>query len=446
MAGVRGVAGDARATGVTRKQKRKAANGRGDKIVEKTPGSGRYHWRVTVALSSKGLQVRKSGVVDSHAAASAARDEALVAARRGTLVRSTTITIWEYSQGWLQGRTGQIAASTWDQYRMALEHIPAQIRRVKVQSLTDRHLAQVDQAMVVRGDSEGKALPPAAVATRRKVFTVLRMVLVAAEREQPIPAGTIPHRVVRMTLRNRDRPGERPALNPVEIGKLLNVCRDHDQRIIPWLLFSLGLRRGEMLGLRWSDIDWKARTIRLEQQVRVAGSIVEISDELKTASAYRTLGMAPDLIEVLREHRAKQDAWRTGPGWNPENLIVVTEAGTGYRPRSVNQLLERLSARGWYPAHRQPRRTPNQHHGSASGRGERGGGRSQGRTLQFRGDQADLPASDGRRDAHRGVRSFELPSFRTRRRRVGDRILSRKLASRTEFAVRPGAPVRVSGI
>lgn len=78
---------------MTRKPKRKAANGRGDKIVEKQPGSGRYHWRVTVTLSSEGLQVRKGGVADSHAAASAARDETLVAARRGTLVRSTTITI-----------------------------------------------------------------------------------------------------------------------------------------------------------------------------------------------------------------------------------------------------------------------------------------------------------------------------------------------------------------
>ena len=284
-------------------------------------------------------------MADSHAAASAARDEALVAARRGTLVRSATITIWDYSQEWLQSRTGQIAASTQDQYRMALEHIPAPIRKVKVQSLTDRHLAQVDQAMVIRIDGEGKALPPAAVATRRKVFTVIRMVLVAAERERLIPAGTIPHHVVRMTPRDRARLGDRPALNPAEVRKLLDICRDHDQRIIPWLLFSLGLRRGEMLGLRWSDIDWKARTIRLEQQVRVAGSIVEISDELKTASAYRTLGMAPDLIEILKEHRVKQDRWRTGPAWNPENLIVVTEGGTGYRPRSVNQLLERLSAR-----------------------------------------------------------------------------------------------------
>jgi integrase len=105
------------------------------------------------------------------------------------------------------------------------------------------------------------------------------------------------------------------------------------------------LRRGEMLGLRWSDIDWEAETIRLEQQVRVSGLVVEITPDLKTGAAYRTLGMAPDLIRVLREHQAKQAAWRTGPEWNPEDLIVVTERGTGYRPRSVNQLLERLSAR-----------------------------------------------------------------------------------------------------
>ena len=325
--------------------RKKAGNGRGDKIIEKPPGSGRYPWRVTIGIGPAGEQLRKKGVSDSHAAASAARDEALVAARRGTLVRSATITLGEYSQEWLQSRRGQIAASTWDQYRMALEHIPLPIRKVKIQSLTDRHLAQIDQEMVNRSDAGGEKLPASAVATRRKVFTVLRMVLVAAERERLIPAGTVPHHTVRMTSRDRARPGDRPALNPAEVCKLLDVCSDHSQKIIPWLLFSLGLRRGEMLGLRWSDIDWRARTIRLEQQVRVAGSIVEISDELKTAHAYRTLGMAPDLIEVLKEHQGKQSRWSTGPGWNPDDLIVVTEAGTGYRPRSVNQLLERLSAR-----------------------------------------------------------------------------------------------------
>jgi integrase len=324
---------------------RKAANGRGNKIRENPKGSGKFPWRITTGVGPNGEQLRTGGVGDSHAAASAARDEALVAARRGTLIRSANITIWDYSQEWLQSRVGQITASTWDQYRMALEHIPAPIRRVKVQSLTDKHLAQIDQTMVVRVNAKGEKLSPAAVTTRRKVFTVIGMVLKAAARERLIPAGTVPHHTVRMTSRDRARPGERPALNPAETKALIDTCRDHDQRIIPWLLFSLGLRRGEMLGLRWSDIDWQAPSIRLEQQVRVAGSIVEISDELKTSHAYRTLGLAPDLIAVLKEHRAKQARWRTGPAWNPNNLIVVTTAGTGYRPRSVNQLLDRLSAR-----------------------------------------------------------------------------------------------------
>ena len=330
---------------MTKKPKRKAANGRGDKIVEKPKGSGKYPWRVTIGIDAEGKQIRIRRTSDSFESASAARDEALVAARRKTLVRSATITIWDYSQEWLQSRVGQIAPSTWDQYRMALEHIPVPIRKVKVQSLTDKHLAQVDQTMVNRVNAKGDKILPAAVATRRKVFTVLGMVLVAAERERLIPAGTVPHHVVRMTPRDRARPGERPALTPKEVRKLLAVFEGHPQKIIPWLLISLGMRRGEMLGLRWSDIDWRTEKIRLEQQVRVAGNTVEISDDLKTPRAYRTLGMSPDLIEVLKEHRAKQDRWRTGPSWNPEDLIVVTEAGTGYRPRSVNQLLERLSKR-----------------------------------------------------------------------------------------------------
>ena len=63
---------------MTRKQKRKAANGREDKIVENPVGSGKYPWRVTVGIGPDGQQLRCSGTGDSHAAASVARDEASV--------------------------------------------------------------------------------------------------------------------------------------------------------------------------------------------------------------------------------------------------------------------------------------------------------------------------------------------------------------------------------
>lgn len=71
-----------------------------------------------------------------------------------------------------------------------------------------------------------------------------------------------------------------------------------------YIELSTGLRRGELLGLKWSDIDWENGVITVRRQVaRVDGQIVEAP--LKTKNSYRAVSISPQAVEVLKAQKAK---------------------------------------------------------------------------------------------------------------------------------------------
>ena len=93
---------------------------------------------------------------------------------------------------------------------------------------------------------------------------------------------------------------------------------------------TVGLRMGEALGLRWSDIDFDAKTLRVNRQlqrVRDGGGLV--FSEPKNASR-RTVDLPQRAVEALRSHRKKQieGQLRAGSGWQDQGLVFTSNKGT----------------------------------------------------------------------------------------------------------------------
>jgi integrase len=71
------------------------------------------------------------------------------------------------------------------------------------------------------------------------------------------------------------------------------------------LALTLGMRRGELLGVRWKDMNWKDATVKVAQQITTVGSETKI-DDLKTESSRRVLPLTQSLLDLLKAHEANQ--------------------------------------------------------------------------------------------------------------------------------------------
>lgn len=101
---------------------------------------------------------------------------------------------------------------------------------------------------------------------------------------------------------------------------------------------QLGLRRGELLGMAWRDLNWEDATIEITQQVQEIGGKLQIND-LKTETSRRVLPIPPGLLVRLKAHYAEflKKRRQRGPGWNSEGLVFPSKAGTPRRPSNLNR-------------------------------------------------------------------------------------------------------------
>ena len=127
---------------------------------------------------------------------------------------------------------------------------------------------------------------------------------------------------------------------PVEqLTSFLREAKDSGVFALYYIDLTTGLRRGELLGLKWSDIDLEKGDLRVQRQIgRINGKIIEMP--LKTKNAYRTLPLSADAIDVLMQQRRK-----TG---NSE-WVFPSPTGGPMSPDSVLHMLHRVLKRAGLP-------------------------------------------------------------------------------------------------
>lgn len=104
---------------------------------------------------------------------------------------------------------------------------------------------------------------------------------------------------------------------------------------------STGLRRGELLGLKWDDIDFDEGTLSVKRQVRFEKGILKISSP-KTKASERTIVLPPQIIEMLKEYRTKTNSMWLFP--SPVKSEDVPRDPTACRKR-LSQILERAGCK-----------------------------------------------------------------------------------------------------
>ena len=132
---------------------------------------------------------------------------------------------------------------------------------------------------------------------------------------------------------------EMRTLTTDQLSAFFQEARDSGVFALYYIDLTTGLRRGELLGLKWSDIDLEKGDLRVQRQIgRINGKIIEMP--LKTKNAYRTLSLSADAIDVLVQQRRK-----TG---NSE-WVFPSPSGGPMSPDSVLHMLHRVLKRAGLP-------------------------------------------------------------------------------------------------
>jgi integrase len=171
--------------------------------------------------------------------------------------------------------------------------------------------------------------------TIRSVYVVLRAALDAAVRD-----GHLARNPAALVQRPAVEQRETVFLVADEVTALLRAAQGSRYHTALCLILSTGMRRGETLALRWSDIDLDKGSAQIARTVsRVDGELVFTPPKSKRA---RRVPLSPGVVAMLKRHRTaqKQDRLRAGNQWTDAGLVFTTEVGTAVDPRNLLRVVQ----------------------------------------------------------------------------------------------------------
>jgi integrase len=177
---------------------------------------------------------------------------------------------------------------------------------------------------------------------------VLRRALADAERQ-----GIVPRNMADLASPPSNKSAKAPEATVWSVEELetfLDQIRDHWLHPLVYLVGYTGLRRGEVCGLRWSDVDLEAGRLHVRQQAQNVKGQIEFHD-LKTDNARRSVALDAHTVAVLRAHRKTQAEWRlaVGPGWHDLGLVFTHADGRAFDPGSITKTFFALVKRSGLP-------------------------------------------------------------------------------------------------
>jgi integrase len=257
---------------------------------------------------------------------------------KGTYVHPSKVTLAEACQDWLAAKHG-LKPSTLHGHRVNLAAALAELGDIEVQKLTKRHVDDLVTALRAGGlpSPTGKRRKPWSPRSVNYMLGLLTAVL----RDQ-MRQGHVVRNVAELVDRVPADAKPADTFTPTELQRVLDHI-EGDRYAIAWQLALTGLRRGEVAGLRWSDIDLAARTLQISStRLRFGKHLVE--DTPKSRAGRRTLPIPDHMAAALRTARAIQAADRLalGEDYEASGYVVVDEAGVALSPHALTSRWARM--------------------------------------------------------------------------------------------------------
>ena len=243
----------------------------------------------------------------------------------GTYVAPDPQAVGEWIDRWLVTIAPKIRASTLRDYRNGLGRVKDRLGRIRLQSLRPLDVEELYASLLADGHRYGGGL---SAKTVRNVHIALRRCLADAER-----FGLVQRNVAALVKAPAPRRPELSTWNAAEMRTFLAAMHGDRHEAAYRLIASTGMRRGEALGLRWSDVDLGAGRVTICRTLSVIDNEF-VWSQPKTARSRRSVSLDPETVATLKAHRARQLEGRIAAGdvWNDADLVFCDQLGGALHP------------------------------------------------------------------------------------------------------------------
>lgn len=299
------------------------------------------NWSYVVDVNAPGAarKQQRRGGFRTRDEAQDALNEVLSARRTGTYVEPSRVTVRDYLTEWLGGMRAQVRPSTLSSYEMNLrEHVLPTLGDEKLQQLSPDQLNALYAQLSESGRRDGQGLAPKSV---RNIHTTLRKAL-----EDAVDAGRVARNVAALARPPKVRAGDRAEMqtwSPDELRAFLEHVADDDLFAAWHTAANTGLRRGEVLGLRWRDVDLDHGRAAIRQTVVSVDYEIQFSAP-KTQRGKRVVALDAATVAILRAHRRAQAETRMAFAghYAGHGLVFARPDGSPIHPQVLSDRFDRL--------------------------------------------------------------------------------------------------------
>ena len=304
-----------------------------------------WYWKATITGPDGAAKPRVKRGYETKQLALAGLREALSASSRGGFTEPSRMTLGSYLATWLDGL--RLAPSTVASYRKNVRlHISPNVGAVPLASLTPVVLDKLYVQLEKNGRADHRKGEGLSARTTRYVHTIISSAL-----RDAVDAGLIPANPARRAHPPTPKQARAPEMHPWTAGQLrafLGWSARNSPLHTAWHVLAMtGMRRGELLALRWRDIDLDAGTISIRRSVGVIktkGQPEQIREGPTKTTRPRVIDVDPGTLALLRSWKAERGTLALVLA-KPDALVFGNIQGTCRHPETFSKTFTKTVAR-----------------------------------------------------------------------------------------------------
>lgn len=301
-------------------------------IRQRSPGSWTIHWDEPRAADGKRRQRNKS-IKGTKREAEAELRKILASLDSGSYITPSKKAVGDLLSLWLDNYAAiNTRARTSEGYRMICDkHLIPHLGGIVLAQLQPAHVQSYYSVALKEGRSDGKG--GLSARTLKHHHRVLSEAL-----EWGIKQGLLARNICKQVTPPRPIPQDMQVLTEYEVEKLLEVARPTQYYHLIHLALYTGMRRSEVLGLRWKDADMVLAAVRVTQGLHRLANQETVFTEPKTPKSRRSVALSPAAVLDLRHHYQEQKGIRDALGVSitDDDLVFANPDGSPLSPSTVS--------------------------------------------------------------------------------------------------------------